>query len=63
MSITNTILVIVGIFVVIIGLLSFINPTFSRLINAPGGSKLKAIIAFIIGLIIIIIGFIVQLPG
>jgi hypothetical protein len=63
MSITNTILIIVGIIVIIIGIISFFNPNFSRLINAPGGPKLKAIIAMIAGIIILIIGFIVQIPG
>jgi hypothetical protein len=60
MALTNTILIVVGIIVTIIGLAAFINPNFSRLINAPGGPKLKATIALIIGFIILIIGLIYQ---
>jgi hypothetical protein len=62
MGLTNTILIIVGIIVSIIGLVAFINPNFSRLINAPGSPRLKASIALIAGVIILIIGIIYQLP-
>ena len=47
MEIANTILIIVGIIVVIIGIATFINPNFSRIINALGGPRLKAVIALI----------------
>ena len=63
MGITNAILLIVGIIVVLIGLGAFINPNFARLINAPGGPRLKASISFVLGVILILIGLIVQLPG
>jgi hypothetical protein len=56
MALANTILIIVGIIVIIIGLAAFLNPNFSRLINAPGGPRLKASIAMIIGIVI-------QIPG
>ncbi len=63
MGLTNTILIVAGIIVIIIGLDTFINPNFSRLINAPGGPRLKASIALIVGIILLIIGLIYQLPG
>ena len=63
MTFTNTIIIIVGIIVIIIGLAAFINPNFSRLINFPGSPRFKASIAFIIGIIIIIIGLIIEIPG
>ena len=63
MGLTNTILLIVGIIVIIFGTASFINPNFSRLINAPGGPRLKAIIALIVGVVILLIGLLYQLPG
>jgi len=63
MALTNTILIVVGIIVIFIGLAVFINPNFSRLINAPGGPRLKASIAMIIGVILFIIGLVIQLPS
>ena len=63
MSLANTILIVVGIIVIIIGLAAFINPTFSRLINAPGSPRLKASIDMIVGVILLIIGLIIQLPS
>jgi len=62
MSLVNQVLIIIGAIVALIGILSFINPNFTRIINFPGGPKLKAIGALIIGLILMIIGFIVNIP-
>ena len=55
MNIANTILFICGIIVLIFGIGAFLNPNLARWINAPGGPRIKSIIATIIGLIIIII--------
>ena len=63
MGLANTILIITGVIVMIIGLAAFINPNFSRLINAPGGPRLKASIAFIAGVILLISGLVIQLPS
>lgn len=63
MGITNTILLIVGAIVALIGLTAFFNPNIARIINAPGGPRLKAIIAMIIGVIIIVAGLVIQLPA
>ena len=63
MGLANTILIIAGIIVIIIGLAAFINPNFSRLINAPGSPRLKAVIALIAGVILLIVGLIIQLPS
>ena len=63
MSTTNTILKVIGIFVIIVGIAALFNPSFAKLINAPGGPRIKAIIALITGIIIFIIGLTVQLPA
>ena len=63
MDLTNIIMIIVGIIVIIIGIAGFINPNFTRLINAPGSPRLKAIIALIAGFIILLIGLIIQIPN
>ena len=63
MSLTNIILIIVGAIVTLIGILTIFYPNFARIINAPGGARLKAIISMIIGLIILIIGLSVEFSG
>jgi hypothetical protein len=62
MLLVNTILLLVGIIVLIIGILAFFFPGLTRIINAPGGPKMKAIIAAIIGIILILIGLLVEIP-
>ena len=52
------VVIIIGIIVTIIGIATFINPNFAKLINFPGSPQLKAIVAIIVGLIILIFGFI-----
>ena len=59
METINIVLIIVGAIVSLIGVAAFLNPNFSKLINVPGGPKLKAIVAIIIGLIILITGLII----
>ena len=59
METINIVLIIVGVIVSLIGVAAFLNPNFSKLINVPGGPKLKAIVAIIIGLIILITGLII----
>jgi hypothetical protein len=63
MSVTNTILIVIGAIVILIGIFTFFNPNISRIINAPGGPKLKAAIAIIVGIIIALIGLIIEIPG
>ena len=63
METTNLILLIVGVIVVLFGIGAFFNPNFARWINAPGGPKIKAIIALIIGLILIFVSFVINLSG
>ena len=62
MNIVNWILIIVGLFTSIIGILAFFNPVFARIINAPGGPRLKGIIALIAGLILIVAGYLIEIP-
>jgi len=63
MGITNTILLICGAIVILIGIGAFLNPNVARWINAPGGPRLKAIIALIVGVILALIGLVIPLPG
>jgi multisubunit Na+/H+ antiporter MnhG subunit len=58
MELLNVVLIIIGAIITLIGIAVFLNPNFSKLINAPGGPKLKAIIAIVIGLIILFYGII-----
>ena len=62
MFLLNTLLLIVGIVALIIGILTFFIPGFARLINAPGGPRMKAVIAAIIGIIFILIALLVEIP-
>ena len=63
MTITNYILIIVGGLVALVGILSIFFPGLTRIINAPGGERIKSIIAIIIGLIIFLIGIVIELPA
>jgi len=62
MTIINYILIIVGGFFTLIGILSIIFPGLTKIINAPGNERVKSLIAIIIGLIFLIIGLITKLP-
>lgn len=62
MAEVNTILIIIGALVALFGAIAFFVPALTRIINAPGGPKLKATIALIIGIILVLIGLIVEIP-
>ena len=62
MEIVNLITLIIGVIVTLIGVAAFFNPNFARIINAPGSPRLKAIIAMVVGVIIVMISLIVQFP-
>jgi len=62
MGLVNTILLICGVIASLFGIAAFLNPNFARWINAPGGPRLKATIAIIAGIIIIIIGLTIDIP-
>ena len=55
----NWIFIISGAFVALLGFFGLANPSFTRLINFPGGPRLKATVAIIIGIIFVIAGLIV----
>lgn len=61
MNIGNTIILIIGAIIILFGIGAFLYPNLSRWINAPGGPKLKAIISIIVGIILILISFIVEI--
>ena len=61
MGVANTILIVTGAIVTLIGVLTTFIPNLARIINAPGGPRLKASITIIIGLILIIVGFNIEL--
>jgi len=62
MGLANTILLICGAIASLFGIAAFLNPNFARWINAPGGPRLKAAIALIVGIIIVIIGLTIEIP-
>ena len=62
MTTANWIFVIIGISVTIIGLIGFVNPNWTRLIRFPGGPRVKSTGATITGLILIIVGLIIEIP-
>jgi len=62
METTNLILLVAGVIVLLFGIGAFLHPNIARWINAPGGPRLKAIIATIIGIILIVIAFIIEIP-
>ena len=62
MNITNLILIGVGCLVALIGIATIFNPNLAKWINAPGSPLLKALIAIVVGIILIFIGSIIQLP-
>jgi len=55
----TTILIITGIIVLLFGLVSFINPNLARFINIPGNAQVKAIIATIVGVALILVGILI----
>ena len=62
MTIGNWIFIIIGIFTTIVGLVGFVNPNWTRLIRLPGDPRIKSIGATITGLILIIVGLIIEIP-
>jgi len=56
METTNIILLAGGTLVALIGFFALVSPHVSRWINAPGGPRLKGIVAIIVGIILIILG-------
>jgi hypothetical protein len=62
MNIANSIFLVTGTFVILIGLAGFINPNWTRWINFPGGPRLKSIGAIIIGVILVIVSFAIEIP-
>ena len=63
MEFANTILFAVGVIVILFGVAAFFNPSFARWINAPGGPRLKALIAIVVGVILVIVSLIVKFPN
>ena len=62
METVNIILLVSGAIVLLFGIGAFLNPNIALLINAPGGPRLKAIIALIVGIILVIVSFIYEIP-
>ena len=58
---TNTILIIIGLLLALFGAIAFFVPMLTRIINAPGGPRLKASIVVITGIILLLIGLIVKI--
>ena len=62
MNLFNYIMLATAVFTLIIGLLGFLNPNWTRLINFPGGPRLKAIAALVTGIILLLVGLLVNIP-
>ena len=62
MNTINTVFTAIGVIILLIGILAFFNPNWTRWINFPGGPKIKAISAAITGIIFIIIGLLIEIP-
>ena len=60
METVNTVLIIVGALLTLLAALTIFIPNLSRIINVPGGPRLKAILSIITGLILIV-GFIIEI--
>jgi len=58
----NYVFLIIGGFVILIGALGLLNPNWTRLINFPGGPRIKAFGAMISGLILLILGILLDIP-
>jgi len=63
MTIINYIFLIIGCLIILIGALSIFFPGLTRIINAPGGPRVKSIIAIIVGIIILVVGLIANIPA
>jgi len=61
MATANTIMLIVGAIVVLFGIGVFLHPNIARWVNAPGGPRLKALIAIIAGVSIIFVGLLIEI--
>ncbi|MBS3778088.1 MAG: hypothetical protein KGY50_02205 [Candidatus Thermoplasmatota archaeon] len=53
----SIILPIIGLLIIGIGVATLLNPNFSRWINLPGDSRLKAILSILVGNILIILNY------
>ena len=63
MEIANIILLIAGVIVSVFGIGAFFNPNFARWINAPGSPRLKAMIAIVVGIVLMVVSLVVYLPS
>ncbi len=63
MNAGNLVFILIGAFVTFTGILSFINPNWTRWINFPGGPRLKAIAALVSGLILLLVGLLIKIPA
>ena len=62
MEFVNIIFLLVGVFTLILGIVSMLNPNLTRFINFPGGPRIKAMVAISTGVLFCILAFIVDLP-
>jgi len=61
MNSLNYVMIITGSIVILIGIIGLINPNWTKLINFPGGPRLKAIAAITIGVIFTIVGLFINI--
>jgi len=63
METANLIILIIGVLICILGIGTFFNPNLAKWINLPGSHTIKAIGSTAVGVIMIIISFLVQIPN
>jgi hypothetical protein len=61
MEASNSIFIVIGLCITLVGIAAFFYPNIARIISVPGGPRQKAIIAVVVGIVIAIIGFTVQI--
>ena len=62
MYLMNTFFLILGIGLALLGIASFFLEGLTRIMNAPGGPKMKSLICTIVGVAFIIFSLTVEMP-
>lgn len=52
-----TVLIGIGIFLIILGIVALFIPAIARVINIPGNEKIKSIGVIIVGIIMLLLGY------
>ena len=61
METANLITVVVGVIALLTGIAAILNPNIARWIRSPGNPRLKAIIAIIAGIVLIVVALTIEM--